>query len=80
LAAYEDSSKLLHSGGYTTGPSPFGIKSHRIEASGCLGGLFAMDLLIKTHHPGWTLTNIQKLPTTGVYSNNLEMIQKIQAP
>jgi hypothetical protein len=79
LAAYEDPLHLIHGGGYT-GPSPFGITSHRMEASGCLGGLFAIDLLIKTHHPEWTQTEIQQLPTIRFYSDNLETIQRIEAP
>jgi hypothetical protein len=36
LAAYEDPLHFIHGGGYT-GPSQFGITSHRMEASGCLG-------------------------------------------
>jgi hypothetical protein len=69
VAAYEDS---LH-----TSPSPFGIPSYQMEASGCLGGLFTINLLIKTHHPEWTQTEIKQLPTIRhVYSdNNLETIQ-----
>jgi hypothetical protein len=58
LAAYEDPLHLIHGGGYT-GPSPSGITLHCMEASGCLGGLFAIDLLIKTHHPEWTQTAIK---------------------
>jgi hypothetical protein len=79
LAAYEDSSHLVHGGGYT-GPSPFGITSHRVEASGCLGGLFAVDLLTKTHHPEWAQNEIKQLPTIRVYSDNLETIQRIETP
>jgi hypothetical protein len=68
VAAYEDS---LH-----TSPSPFGITSYRMEASRCLGGLFTINLLIKTDHREWTQTEIKQLPTIRVYSdNNLETIQ-----
>jgi hypothetical protein len=51
-----------------------------MEASGYLGGLFAIDLLIKTHHPEWTQSAIKQLPNIRFYSDNLKTTQRIKAP
>ena len=67
-------------GGGFSGQVPWGLTSHRMEGSGCLGGLRALALLIQHFRPEWTTETLGKFPSLIFYSDNDECIGNVNRP